>query len=89
MWYCHHVSASVFRLASRLSYNPIVAELTSPRPTVGYPDEAAVFVFGREVIIKKSLMQTGQNLNVNGINTFTAQIGTKCIKCFSSENKVI
>lgn len=47
------------------------------------------FVFGREVIIKKSLMQTGQNRNVNGINTFTAQIGTKCIKCFSSENMAI
>lgn len=30
-------------------------------------------------------MQTGQNRNVNGINNFTAQIGTKCIKCFSSE----
>lgn len=47
------------------------------------------FVFGREVIIKKSFMQTGQNRNVNGINTFTAQIGTKCIKCFSSENMAI
>lgn len=34
-------------------------------------------------------MQTGQNRNVNGINTFTAQIGTKCIKCFSSENMAI
>lgn len=47
------------------------------------------FVFGREVIIKESLMQTGQSRNVNGINTFTAQIGTKCIKCFSSENMAI
>lgn len=30
-------------------------------------------------------MQTGQNRNVNGINTFIAQTGTKCIKCFSKQ----
>ncbi len=83
----------VLPLCTRLSLSsgvPAVVQSHSNRVNFAAPcrrlsRQRGCLIFGREVIIKKSLMQTRQNRNVNGINTFTAQIGTKCIKCFSKQ----
>lgn len=60
--------------------------LSSPRPTVGYPDNAAALqLIGREVIKQNWIMQTSQNVSVNRINAYATQTETNDIKCFSKQ----
>lgn len=83
----------VLPLCTRLSLSsgvPAVVQSHSNRVNFAAPcrrlsRQRGCLIFGREVIIKKSLMQTGQNRNVNGVNFFAPHKAPRYIKCFSRQ----